>query len=186
MSSWKESWNASMSAGSSTPPCGQTGKDFRQCGLPQVIGNVPMQNPWMTCFRKYATFSGRARRKEYWCFVLINNLVCSIIMGIAAVCAANLSRAGHCGQRDMEAFLAIGIIVCAVYGLVMMLPTLSVTVRRLHDTGRSGWFMWLTVIPVIGPIMFFVTMLLDSQPGANRYGPNPKMLDGNSISWQIR
>lgn len=182
MSSWKDSWNASMSAGSSTPPGGQTGNEFRQYGIPPVIGKVPTQNPWTTCFRKYATFSGRARRKEYWCFLLINNLVCGIIMGIAVVCALNLGR----WPRDQEAYLGLGIAACLIYVLVVMLPTLAVTVRRLHDTGRSGWFILINAIPVIGPTTFFITMLLDSQPGANRYGPNPKMPDENSVRWQIR
>ena len=186
MSSWKDSWNASMSASSSMSPCGQTGKGFRQYGMSSAIGNVPAQNPWVTCFRKYATFSGRARRKEYWCFLLINNLFCSMIMGIATVCAMNLSRTGHYQQRDMEAYIGLGIVACLIYGLIVALPTLAVTVRRLHDTGRSGWFMLINAIPVIGPIAFFVTMLLDSQPGANRYGPNPKMPDENPVRWQIR
>ena len=177
MSSWKESWNAGQAASPSSVPCGQAGNDFRRYGIPSVIGNTPTSNPWTACFKKYATFFGRARRKEYWCFLLINNLVCGVIMGIAAACAANLSRVGHYQQRDMEAYLGLGIVACLVYGLVVTLPTLAVTVRRLHDTGRSGWFMLINVIPVIGLIVFFVTMLLDSQPGENRYGPNPKMSD---------
>ena len=169
MSSWKDSWNAGMVSDGQN-----AGGGHSQWTAPAVRQVRPLGNPWTACFKKYATFSGRARRLEYWCFVLINNFVCGIIMTIAGVCAANLSRAGHYGQRDMEAFIAIGIIACVVYGLVMMLPTLAVTVRRLHDTGRSGWFMFINLIPIIGPIVFLVTMLLDSQPGTNAYGANPK------------
>lgn len=169
MSSWKDSWNAGMFAKEQ-----YASKTCPQWATANARLSNPSVNPWTTCFKKYCTFAGRARRLEYWCFVLINNLVCGIIMTIAGVCAANLSRAGQCGQRDMEAFLAIGIIACAAYGLVIMLPTLSVTVRRLHDTGRSGWFIFVNIIPIIGLIVVFVTMLLDSQPGSNAYGANPK------------
>lgn len=61
------------------------------------------------------------------------------------------------------------------YCLVTFLPSVSVTVRRLHDTGRSGWFMLIQLIPIVGSIVFFITMLLDSQPDVNSYGPNPKV-----------
>ena len=107
--------------------------------------------------------------------MLINNLVCGIIMFIAAVCAANFSRAGHYQQKDIQAFMALGIVTCLIYGLVVMLPTLAVTVRRLHDTGRIGWFMLIQLIPIVGSIVFFITMLLDGQPGSNAYGTNPKV-----------
>ena len=164
MSSWKDSWNAGVI------PQGSGSDNGR---MPYVSGpmqycNAPTPNPWTSCFRKFATFSGRARRSEYWGFVLINNLLCGIIMVIAGVCAANSSA------RDAEACVAIGVVACLIYGLVIMLPTLAVTVRRLHDTGRSGWFMLVHLIPVVGPIVFFITLLLDSQFGENRYGPNPK------------
>ena len=170
MSSWKDSWNASA-----IPQVKVAGNGERPYVAAQPLQcNAPTSNPWTTCFKKYATFSGRARRKEYWCFVLINNLVCGIIMFIAGICAANFSRAGEYQQKDMEAFMALGIIACLIYGLTVALPTLAVTVRRLHDTGRSGWFMLIQLIPIVGPIVFFITMLLDSQPGANAYGSNPK------------
>jgi len=170
MSSWKDSWNAS--AIPQVKVAGNCGMTHVAVHSPQC--NAPTSNPWTACFRKYATFSGRARRKEYWCFVLINNLVYGIIMFIAGICAANLSRAGHYQQKDMEAFMALGIIACLIYGLTTVLPTLAVTVRRLHDTGRSGWFMLILLIPIVGPIVFLITMLLDSQPGVNEYGSNPK------------
>ena len=104
---------------------------------------------------KYATFSGRARRKEYWMFFLINLL---IAMGIGIV----------------EAIIGLGGILGILYALALLIPGIAVSVRRLHDTGRSGWWLLIGFIPFIGWIVVLVFMVLDSQPGDNEYGPNPK------------
>ncbi|HYD55562.1 MAG TPA: DUF805 domain-containing protein [Burkholderiales bacterium] len=104
---------------------------------------------------KYATFSGRARRKEYWMFFLMNLL---IAMGIGIV----------------EAIIGLGGILGILYALALLIPGIAVSVRRLHDTGRSGWWLLIGFIPFIGWIVVLVFMVLDSQPGDNEYGPNPK------------
>jgi uncharacterized membrane protein YhaH (DUF805 family) len=105
-------------------------------------------------FSKYATFSGRARRSEFWWFTLFAIIV-YIIVGIIDAVAKNA---------------VLGIIV----GLALLLPSLAVTARRLHDTGRSGWWILIGLIPFIGAIVLLVFECQDSQPGANNYGPSPK------------
>jgi uncharacterized membrane protein YhaH (DUF805 family) len=104
---------------------------------------------------KYATFSGRARRKEYWMFFLINILI-AIALAI------------------VEAILGLPGILGGLYALALLIPGIAVTVRRLHDTGRTGWWILIALVPVIGFIILLVFMVLDSQPGDNAYGPNPK------------
>lgn len=114
---------------------------------------------------KYATFEGRARRSEYWYFVLfyvLTIVALAIIDGIAGTL-----------NDDVGIGLLSGIFVLATF-----VPALAVTVRRLHDTDRSGWWVLLDLVPVIGPLVLLVFTVLDSQPGANRFGPNPKGVPG--------
>ncbi|SFL93152.1 DUF805 domain-containing protein [Salibacterium qingdaonense] len=103
----------------------------------------------------YAVFRGRARRTEYWMFTLINFLIALILTGI-------------------EAMMAIPAVLTSIYGLAVLLPSLGVLIRRLHDTGRTGWWFLIQLIPFIGSIVLLVFMCLDSQEGTNEYGPNPK------------
>ncbi len=103
---------------------------------------------------KYVTFSGRARRSEYWWFVLFTAIV-YIVAGIIDAAAGTQ---------------VIGLLV----GLALLLPSLAVGVRRLHDTGRSGWWILIALIPLIGAIVLLVFSVQDSQPGSNNYGPSPK------------
>lgn len=110
---------------------------------------------------KYATFEGRARRKEYWYFVLVY----AISIGALAIVD------GIVGTFSDE--IGIGLL-SGVFVLATFVPTLAVTVRRLHDTDRSGWWVLLDLVPVIGALVLLVFTVLDSQPGANRFGPNPK------------
>ena len=123
------------------------------------------------CWEKYAVLSGRARRTEYWLFVLSNIIVnvMVILIGISVAIIATETSV----QAEMTGRVT-GLTVL-FYCLVTFLPSVSVTVRRLHDTGRSGWFMLIQLIPIVGSIVFFITMLLDSQPDVNSYGPNPKV-----------
>jgi len=118
-------------------------------------------NWYLAVLKKYAVFSGRARRKEYWMFVLFN-----IIFTIVAVILDNVL-----GTAIEE--LGYGLFYI-VYGLAVIIPALAVTVRRLHDTGKSGWWIFISLIPFIGAIWLIVLLATDSQPGANQYGPNPK------------
>lgn len=125
-------------------------------------------NYYLTVLKKYTVFTGRARRAEYWYFVLFNAII-SIILGILgkAIGVFNIT-VGTIGSEIN--------ILSAIYGLVVFLPSLAVCVRRLHDTGKSGWMILLNLIPLIGTIWILVLMIKDSTPGDNEYGPNPKNL----------
>lgn len=121
-------------------------------------------NYFIDCLtKKYACFSGRARRQEYWLFVLFNFIASTILKFIAG---ALISMTG----------LAVLAIIPLLYSLAVLIPGFAVSFRRLHDTGRSGWWWLLVFIPIIGGIVLIVFCCLDSQPGENQYGPNPKGL----------
>lgn len=117
-----------------------------------------------TCLRKYATFSGRARRSEYWYFMIF----ASLVEALAAVVFSNIFPATV--TIDGTSFSLITLAV----SLFLTLPRLAVTVRRLHDIGKSGWALCINFIPVIGQIIFFIWCLRDSEPRFNRFGPDPK------------
>lgn len=111
-------------------------------------------------FRQYADFTGRARRKEYWLFALFN-----IIIAFA------LSFLGE--LVELFGYLLV------IYNLAVIIPSLAVTARRLHDTGRSGWWQLISIIPLLGGIVLLVFLCLDGEDGNNKYGPNPKLLSEN-------
>lgn len=110
---------------------------------------------YLKVLQSYAVFRGRAQRAEYWFFFLFNLL---ISIGLAVIDAV-LATAG-----------ALGLI----YALAVLIPGVAVTIRRLHDTGRSGWWLLIALVPVVGAIALLVFMALDSEPGPNDHGPNPK------------
>lgn len=116
---------------------------------------------YLECFRKYATFSGRARRKEYWYFALFN-LIVSIVLTIVDRVIGSSAGGGSFG------------LLGGIYSLAILIPSIAVQIRRLHDTNRSGWWIFIGLIPLIGTIVFIVFMVQDSNPGENRFGPNPK------------
>jgi uncharacterized membrane protein YhaH (DUF805 family) len=118
-------------------------------------------NWYMTVLKKYTVFSGRARRKEYWMFVLFN-----IIFSFVAAFLDNVL-----GIADKSTGYGIFSIL---YSLGVLLPSLAVAVRRLHDIGKSGWWYFIALIPLIGGIWLLVLFATDGQPGVNQYGPNPK------------
>ena len=111
--------------------------EFAQTGAAEKV------NPF-TPLTKYAQFSGRSRRSEYWLFTLINNIFCYIPF------------------------------VGWVWALAVLIPGMAVFCRRMHDTGRSGWnWLWI-LLPIAGPIILIVYLCQDSEVGPNQYGPNPK------------
>jgi len=120
-------------------------------------------NWWLTAMKKYAVFNGRARRKEYWMFTLFN-----VIFSIVAIVLDNILGTA---SEDLGYGLIYGL-----FGLAIIIPTLAITVRRLHDIGKSGWWILISLIPIIGGIWLFVLTVTDSQPGDNQYGANPKMI----------
>lgn len=111
---------------------------------------------YLAVLRKYVEFSGRAKRREYWMFFLVN-LVISIILSFIDRAIGLTSDTG------------VGLL-SGVYGLAVLLPSLAVTVRRLHDTGRTGWWVLIVLVPLIGWIVLLIFMVLDSTAD-NEYGP---------------
>jgi uncharacterized membrane protein YhaH (DUF805 family) len=118
-------------------------------------------NWYLEVLKKYAVFSGRARRKEYWYFFLFNILI-SIVLTVID---------GMTGTLIAEANIGL---LSGIYGLAVLIPGLAVSVRRLHDTDRSGWWLLIVLIPLIGAIVILVFMVQDSKLGENQYGSNPK------------
>lgn len=120
-----------------------------------------------TCFSKYSTFSGRASRKEFWYWYLFTCL--TNILAFLSLLFLSLIFAGTASGIGMgEVFVINGI-----WNLIIFLPNLAVTVRRLHDTGHSGWYYLISIIPLIGVILLFVALCTDSVED-NQYGVNPK------------
>lgn len=130
-----------------------------------------MISAYKSMFKKYAKFTGRSRRSEYWYATLANSLIIFILYLLIGIVAA-----ANADYMSDGAAVFLSLIALAVFGysFAVLIPGLAMAVRRLHDTGKSGWFMLLSLIPYIGGIILFVFMVQDSQPGANQYGTNPK------------
>jgi uncharacterized membrane protein YhaH (DUF805 family) len=127
-------------------------------------------NWYLAVLRKYAVFTGRARRKEYWGFALINFIITIVLVAIS-------------GMSRGSGLVIILSLVVLLYSLAIIVPSVAVAVRRLHDIDMSGWWMLIGFVPVIGGIALLVLTVLDSNPGENRYGPNPKNLSlGNGMN----
>ena len=120
---------------------------------------------YVQCWKKFATFSGRARRSEYWSFALLNSLLVVVMFFLPP----SLD-----GKVDRSLLIVISWLFIA-YVLVASLPGIAVAFRRLHDIGRSGWWLLISLLPYVGAIVLFVLFCLDSQPGKNQYGRNPKL-----------
>jgi|SRR5690625_3002426 len=118
-------------------------------------------NWYLEVLKKYAVFSGRARRKEYWFFVLFN-IIISIVLAVIDSVTGSFSPEAGTGLLGW------------IYTLAVLIPGIAVSVRRLHDTGRSGWWLLIALVPLIGAIVLLVFMVQDSKPGQNQYGANPK------------
>jgi uncharacterized membrane protein YhaH (DUF805 family) len=119
-------------------------------------------NWWLIAMKKYVDFSGRARRTEYWMFILFN-----LIFAVVA-----LALDGILGMANEGSGFGL---FYGLFSLAIIVPTWSVTVRRLHDVGKSGWWIFISLIPIIGGIWLFILTVSDSQPGDNQYGPHPKL-----------
>ncbi len=110
---------------------------------------------YIGAFNKYAVFSGRATRKEYWMFILINSIITVALSFLF----------------DNIKGLAF---IPTIYGLATLIPILAIGCRRLHDVGKSGWWLLIMLVPFIGSLVLLVFAVMDSQTGTNKYGPNPK------------
>ncbi|MBF0421132.1 MAG: DUF805 domain-containing protein [Magnetococcales bacterium] len=117
-------------------------------------------NWYFVALKKYAVFNGRSRRKEYWYFSLFGML---LLLSLSVVDF-------YIGTFDAEAGIGL---LGGGYAIATLLPSLAVMVRRLHDTGRSGWWSLIFLIPLLGPIVIIIFLVQNSKPGENQYGPNP-------------
>lgn len=120
--------------------------------------------------KNYANFSGRARRSEYWYFVLFNIIASILVMLIDNMLGTTISITGAYGE---VLALPYGYIFF-LYTFLVLLPGLAVSVRRLHDVNKSGWFYLICLIPLIGSIWLLVLFCTEGDNGPNQYGPDPK------------
>lgn len=127
---------------------------------------------YIKVLKQYADFSGRARRKEYWMFFLINFLISFAIGFVSGFIA---------GINPESTMASATIILPLAYSLAVFIPSIAVGVRRLHDTNRSGWWLLISLVPIIGFIVLIVFFVQDSQLGANQYGENPKGVESPAV-----
>lgn len=115
---------------------------------------------YLVALKKYAVFSGRSRRKEYWMYALVNILIFVAL----AVLAAILGGKGS----------ALGVGLYGLYALFTFIPSFAITVRRLHDTNHTGWWILISIIPLLGAIVLLIYVCQEGTSGNNNYGPDPK------------
>lgn len=115
-------------------------------------------NWYISVLKQYAVFSGRAHRTEYWMFVLCNIVIMLLLSMVDKLIG---------GEQEL---------VSSVYSLAVLLPSLAVAARRLHDTDRSGWWLLIGLIPIIGTLVLIYFMVCNGQPVPNRFGNDPKAL----------
>jgi len=113
-------------------------------------------NWYLGVFKKYAEFKGRARRKEYWMFILFNAIV-AVLLSILSLISGAFS------------------ILSYIYSLAILIPTIALTVRRLHDQDKSGGWYFICFVPIIGAIWLLVLMCTEGTRGTNRFGEDPKV-----------
>lgn len=125
-------------------------------------------NYYLSVLKNYAVFTGRARRSEYWFFVLFN-LIIAFVLGIIDG-LLNLSIGKNTG------------VLGTIYSLGVFIPSIAVMVRRLHDTNRSGWWIFIGLIPIVGAIVLIIFAIQKGTPGENKYGQNPKSMTTATVS----
>ena len=113
--------------------------------------------------KQYTNFSGRARRAEFWMFTLINTIISLVLSGI-------------------DTAVGLGGMLQGIYGLLTLLPSLAVACRRLHDIGKSGWWLLIGIIPIVGWIILIIWYAKDSDPGSNAFGANPKGMEAGAAA----
>jgi len=112
-------------------------------------------NWYLAAFKKYAQFSGRSRRKEFWMFFLFN-IIAAAILGV------------------IDSLVGTNGILAGVYSLIVLIPGLALNIRRLHDVNKSGGFIFINLIPLVGSIWYLVLMCTEGTRGDNKFGPDPK------------
>lgn len=119
-------------------------------------------NWYLEVLRKYAQFDGRSRRKEYWLFVLVNMVVSFLLTFIDRF------------TGTFDPGIGLGLL-SGIYALAVFIPAIAVACRRLHDTGRTAWWLLILVVPLIGWVVLVVFFVQDSQEEENQYGISPKL-----------
>ena len=122
-------------------------------------------NWYLKVLNQYSDFNSRARRKEYWMFALLNFIISMLIVGVDNALGFSLNYTANVSGAGVFNLL---------YNLLILIPSLAVAVRRLHDVGKSGWMLLIGLIPLVGAIWLLILLLRDSEAGENKYGPNPK------------
>jgi len=123
---------------------------------------------YLKVLKNYVGFSGRARRKEYWMFTLFS-LIASILLGIGDVVLGTFNEASGWG------------LLGALYLLAVFLPSVAVSVRRLHDIDKSGWWLLLILVPLVGALVLLVFAIMEGTRGDNRFGPDPKSIEEDGM-----
>lgn len=127
---------------------------------------------WMLMpYRRYADFTGRSRRKEYWMFVLFTFIV---LMGCMALMFAGGMAADASADAAPGPLFWLGVVILAVWGIGSFIPSIAVQVRRFHDQDKSGWMVLLAFIPYVGSLIVFIFMCIEGTRGPNRFGNDPK------------
>lgn len=112
----------------------------------------------------YANFEGRARRKEYWMFILFNAMITIVLYSLMLIGLVT----------ESQAIMSMGIGLVGLYSLAVLIPSIAVVVRRLHDQNKSGWYYFIAFIPFIGGIWLLILLVTEGTPGPNQYGEDPK------------
>ncbi|MFV0471428.1 MAG: DUF805 domain-containing protein [Paludibacteraceae bacterium] len=128
-------------------------------------------NWYLKVLQHFADFTGRARRKEFWMFILFNFIFSLVAMGLDNVLGTKMAMPGDYSHAFAGGYINM------LYSLVVLIPTIAVTVRRLHDIGKSGVYFFIAFIPLIGGIWLLVLMIKEGQRGDNQYGSDPKTID---------
>ncbi len=123
---------------------------------------------YLDVIKNYVKFDGRARRKEYWMFVLFNVIFSFVASIIDSVAGLNYTSSGN-----SYGYASVGII-SSLYSLAVLLPSIGVGIRRLHDIGKSGWWLLICLVPLAGPIWLLVLLATNGVVGENQYGSDPK------------
>jgi uncharacterized membrane protein YhaH (DUF805 family) len=150
----------------------------QQQTIPAATSAVPLWAPYYGApigeaakrfFTKYATFTGRASRSEYWWWTLVSgvvSIVLNIIMSVAGAAGATVDAAGNTVPGPGA---VVGVILLVIWGLAVIVPSLALVVRRLHDLNFSGWMILIGLVPFVGGLALLVFMLLPSKPEGQRF-----------------
>lgn len=114
---------------------------------------------FLLALKKYAEFNGRSRRKEYWMFYLIYSIISTVLSIL---------------DQFLVSFTSGITVLSGLFGLFFIIPWIAISVRRLHDVNKSGWYLLLWFLPIIGWIWLFVLSVTEGDSGPNKYGPDPK------------